>query len=315
LANIVYGSKRTDMKRISYYRPRTASAPKTYQKQQRHKNSFVWLLFFMILAAMVFGYRDLNAAKASAKSRAKAEIVRAITPSEEALMDSKIQAVIDQNPNVETAVSIIDLKAGKTYDYGESSTNYIAASISKLITATLFLHGVEKGDYTLGTDVNGDSAQDQLEQMIVNSDNDSWQAFNDLLGHDALQAWAAQAGIPSYNADDNELSSSDTARLLANLYSQKLLNGPNTKLLLSYMGQAEGIDYVSKSVPVGVTVYQKAGWLDDRIHDATIIDDGKNPYVLVIFTKMDGQYDTALGQQVFQSITEATTTTFIKHHS
>jgi hypothetical protein len=66
------------------------------------------------------------------------------------------------------------------------------------------------------------------------------------------------------------------------------------------------------SIPAGVKVYHKAGWLDDRVHDAAIIDNGKHPYVLVIFTKdISGDYNAAIGHKIYADITKTTTQLFL----
>ncbi len=229
-------------------------------------------------------------------------------------MSQKINEVIARYPGVQIAVSVTDLNTGSSYDYGVSA-GYLAASTAKLLTATLYLQDVENGSHSLQETVGNYTASYQLQQMIEQSDNDAWVAFNGELGHEALQAWATKLGLTSYDADTNILSSKDVALLLTKLYQHKLLNTDHTKLLLSYMQNANETQYIESSVPANVKVYHKAGWLSDRVHDAAIIDDGKNPYVLVIFSKTAGDYDTQAGQDIFHTITDATVTTFIKSKS
>jgi beta-lactamase class A len=289
-----------------------------YQPSSRHtrkrKYSPSRILFFVLALAVAVGYFkfESSAAFTMDKPAAKISYVSPVTEAKVDNMNSAIESVINQYPDMEIAVSMTDLKTGKFYNYGLSDTKYIAASVSKLITATLFLHEAEKGSYTLNTSVNGSTAKYELRQMIVVSDNDAWQAFNGMLGHDALDAWAKQAGMANYIADDNELTTQDVSTLLAALYSGKLLNHTDTQLLLSYMKQADITNYIVASVPQGVNVYHKAGWLDDRIHDAAIIDDGKNPYILVVFTKSQGDYDNTEGLTIFQDITKASLATFVR---
>jgi beta-lactamase class A len=292
-----------------YYQPSTR-----HTRKQKYSASRV--LFFILALAVVVGYFKFESSFAFTGGKqaelAKVSNVSPVTQAKVDNMNSTIESVITQYPDMEIAVSMTDLKTGKTYNYGESNTKYIAASVSKLLTATLFLHDVQQGDYSLNTRINGNTAKYELQQMIVVSDNDAWQAFNDLLGHDVLDAWAKQAGLINYVADDNELTTQDVSTLLVNLFKGKLINKANTQLLLSYMKQADITNYIVSSVPNGINVYHKAGWLDDRVHDAAIIDDGKNPYTLVIFTKQQGNYDTNEGQQVFQDITKASLTTFVQ---
>jgi beta-lactamase class A len=227
-------------------------------------------------------------------------------------MGDDVNAIISAHPEFDTGVAVQDLNSGKTYTYGENQP-YIAASVSKVLTATLYLHEVEQDEASLSDQVGNATAQYQIQQLIENSDNDAWQALNDLLGHDELKAYADQIGLDNYDPDENTLTVDTIATLYGKLYKNELLNKSDTKLLLSYMKNANETEFISASVPDSVTVYHKAGWLDDRIHDAAIIDNGKHPYVLVIFTKaQNGTYDTTVGQQVFTDITKATTKQFLQ---
>lgn len=293
----------------SYYQPdRKPRSNKKYTPSR--------ILFFIMALAIAVGYFKFESSAALTGDK-KADAVKVssvshVTQARVDNMSNTIESVINEYPDMEIAVSMTDLKTGKNYNYGLSNTKYIAASISKLITASLFLHEVEQGRYGLGTSVNGSTAKYELQQMIVVSDNTAWEVFNNILGHAALDAWAKQASMVNYIADDNELTTQDVSTLLVALYKGKLLNQANTKLLLSYMKQADITNYIVGSIPEGVNVYHKAGWLDDRIHDAAIIDDGKNPYTLVIFTKAQGSYDANEGQQIFKDITKSSLDTFIQ---
>ena len=110
------------------------------------------------------------------------------------------------------------------------------------------------------------------------------------------------------------MTATDISSLLTKLHDVKLLNTSNTRLLLSYMKDADSdySQYIVAAVPSGVTVYHKVGWLSDRVHDAAIITDGTHSYVLVIFTKAnDGNYNETAGEQVFHQLTQITDQTFL----
>ncbi len=109
----------------------------------------------------------------------------------------------------------------------------------------------------------------------------------------------------------NTINPKDIAILLQKLYGNKLINEAHTKQLLGYMKEANYTNYIPAVVPEGVTVYHKAGWLNYRVHDSAIIDDGTNSYVLVIFTKMKTGYDSTAGLDVFHKITKASLDVFL----
>lgn len=220
---------------------------------------------------------------------------------DESALSSGVQAVLAENSNLQISVSITDLQTGKTYHYGDAD-NYAAASINKLITATLYLHDVEMGRMTMNDPVGTGIASSQLEKMIVKSDNDAWHSFNTKLSLDALQQYAKSIGLDSYDAINNTISTGDVALLLDKLSRGKLLNNENTSLLLSLLEQANYRNYIVAGIPQGASVYHKVGYLSDRLHDAAIITKDHRAYVLVIFSKSSSSYDFEQGASLMQNI-------------
>ncbi|MEO8863296.1 MAG: serine hydrolase [Candidatus Saccharimonadales bacterium] len=227
------------------------------------------------------------------------------------VMSKRINQVITSNPDMQISVAVIDMSTGNTSNYGDGD-GYLAASVNKILTAVLYMHEVEQGSRDLDTVIDNAPASQHLGLMIEQSNNDAWKTLNNEMGHPALQSWARQIGLSSYDATSNSVAPKDVALLLSNLYQKRLLTPAHTELLLGYMQNTSETKYIENAVPDGVKVYRKSGWLNDRLHDAAIIDNGVRPYVLVIFTRMDGDYDFELGQNVFNTITAATVDTYIK---
>ncbi|HVO86349.1 MAG TPA: serine hydrolase [Candidatus Binatia bacterium] len=280
-----------------------------YQQPRRAGRTFKRLVTLLVLILIAFSvyrltYDNSSRVKALPSDKTTASLTSLSS------MGSKINSIINANPTVDISVSVIDLTNNQSYNYG-LNVPFVAASTSKLITAADFLHQVETGSETLDEQLSGMSASDELRAMIVQSDDNSWQILNDELTDQGLADYASQIGINDFNLDDNTLTSSDIALLLQKLYEGKLLNANDTKLLLSYMKAANYRDYIIPAVPSDVKVYHKAGLLDDRIHDAAIIDNGLHPYVLVIFTNGHGTYDDTKRAQTLQNITKVTVAHFI----
>lgn len=235
-----------------------------------------------------------------------------LSASQEAQMSASIQSAISGNSSMDVGVAIEDLNDGQHYVYGVTDP-FVAASVGKLMTANLYLHDVEMGRYSLNKQLSYGSAKYELQQMIEQSDNQAWEDFNTLLTHTALNSYATSIGISNYDPHQNTLTPNDIALLLGKFYKGQLLNQSDTQLLLSYMQSANETAYIVASVPDGVKVYHKAGWLSDRVNDSAVIDNGKHPYVLVIFSKQkSGSYNAAAGQQLFAAITQASLTAFIQ---
>ncbi len=245
-------------------------------------------------------------------SSSTSALARKPAPINQRQLAAQVNQIIN-NSSMEVGVSIIDLSDNQKYDYGLGDTEYIAASTTKLLSASLFLHDVETGQASLNQSLGSSTAQDEMQKMIVVSDDTAWEDFNSLLGHPALLQYAHNLGMSSYDPDNNYITSDDLALMLAKLYQRQLLNSAHTKLLLSYMAQADYPQYIGGVIPGGTKFYHKIGYLDDRIMDAAIIDNGQHPYVLVIFTKdPSGSYDQQAGQQVFHDITSATLSAFAR---
>lgn len=266
----------------------------------------IFILTF-VLALSAGGYWIYDNPKTLADSKVEAAVQWVI--SEKELDTSYMQAQIESalaGSSLDTSVSITDVKTGKSYHFGDTSA-FKAASITKLLTAAMYLHESEQGKVTLSS-----TAKSQLEQLIVNSDNVVWRSLNTKLTEEGLGNYASQIGINSYDPVQNTITGDDISLLLYKLYSKELLNVENTARLLSYMKQAGYDEYIPAAV-TDATVYHKAGWLADRFNDAAIIDDGEHAYVLIIFSKSyGGSYSTSTGTELFHSITKAANQTMLR---
>jgi beta-lactamase class A len=303
------------MQTYNYYRPSTPIEPVKKRRTGRRIAMLGLVVSAVMIGSHFFGGNSLPLPKTSSDSRkVSASTIEpaGISPTQQAQMASQIIAAITAHPGMDIGVAIEDLNNGRAYHYGLSDP-FIAASVGKLLTATLYLHQVEIGKQSLNKRLSYGTAGYELQQMIEQSDNTAWNDLATRLTHPGLKAYSTQIGLTNYDPWQNTLTADDISLLLAKLYKGELLNTQDTQLLLSYMHDANYDTYIPASVPGGVKVYHKAGWLSDRVHDAAIIDDGKHPYVLVIFTKdTNGKYDSTEGHQIFDSITQASVQAFIQ---
>lgn len=220
-----------------------------------------------------------------------------------------LDQIIKQYP-YDTSVSVIDLNSDKLIQTGDSYP-FIAASTTKLLTALLYMSKAEAGQTSLDSQIGGKSASTQLQLAVNRSDNDAWHKLNDYLGKDSLAAYALSKGVTTYDAKLNTITSNDMALLLAKLYKRELLNEENTKLLMSWMQNTSEERFIPAGVPEGMSLYHKAGYLPERVHDVAIIDNGTAPFVVVIYSKSyTATYDYSKGQKLFRKVTEQVITTF-----
>lgn len=305
---------------VAYRRPYSHAATQVHSVTRKHR--WLWLIAvpvcFMLFDLSSHSSVPFFASIHSFFSQTN-HTVRAVSPLTHIsveTMNHQIESAIAANPGVDITVSCIDLKTHAVYENG-TSDGFEAASIGKFITAAALLHSVEAGRVSLSetldqADDSGDTtASAELQAMVVDSDNSAWQAINDRLGRDNVQSYAASIGLDTYDPSINILSAHDVAVVLQKLYTGVLLNRVDSSLLLHYMAHANEAEFIIPAVPPGVTVYHKAGLLEDRIHDAAIIDNGKAPYILVVMTNGHGTYDTPARQQLIQTVTKATVSYFI----
>lgn len=309
---------RQEFRHNYYYSGAPRKAPVAFpaeppEVQRKPKRAAVWVFVFVTVLMAVIGFKTLLPSlqsKAHGAGLAAIGFVRQ-PPINETPMAAQINQIIN-NSSLEVGVSIVDITNNRHYQYGLGSTDYEAASTTKLLSAALFLHDVEQGQASLKQPLGRSTAQAEMQKMIVVSDDDAWVDFNGLLGHPALLQYARSLGMDSYDPDTNNIDPDDLTLLLAKLYQRKLLNTQHTNLLLAYMTKADYPEYIGGVIPKGVKFYHKIGYLDDRIMDTAIIDNGHRPYALVVFTKDPSGtgYDQTAGLQVFHDITGATLKAF-----
>ncbi len=199
-------------------------------------------------------------------------------------LDKTMAELLAGQSGLNVSVSYKDLTTGRTFHYG-TSNSFVAASVTKLLTASLYLKQVDDGKRSLNDNVAGANAKELLRRLIVVSDNAAWVALDKSLGAGNLESFARENGLKQYKHSNNTLSSDDVLTLLQKIYRGDMLSKSSRDLLLSYMSLANYRQYIVAALASDVTVYHKIGFLEDRVHDAAIVDNGRFPYLLVIFTE------------------------------
>jgi beta-lactamase class A len=194
----------------------------------------------------------------------------------------------------------MDLNSGSLRQYGVE-VPFEAASTAKVLTAVAYYEMVEAGDASLDDPMGSYTAGFQLQEMIQDSDNDSWAL---LVNADDTSAMGV-----SYDVDGNTLTPADMAHVLAELYDGKLLDQEHTQQLLSYMQNTNDEDLIPAALPVGVTVFHKYGLLGGELHDAAILTTATRGVVLVIYTKGNDPTDIPQQTELIHTITAAVTRT------
>lgn len=116
------------------------------------------------------------------------------------------------------------------------------------------------------------------------SDNTAAHVLGVRLGADNVQDYVNSLGMLATNLDNNTTSAKDMGTILGDLYMGKVVNSALKLELLDFMKDTDFEDRLARNIPKSVSVYHKAGDGVGFVHDAGIIDDGKNPFILVVMT-------------------------------
>lgn len=181
------------------------------------------------------------------------------------------------------AVSIYDLNNSDSFGLNEDQL-FPGASVMKVLVGTSFLRGVDQGIYKLSQPLGSATADYQLQQMVNQSNNYSWDFFNNLLGFSLEQQTVTNLGINGIAVNQNKMSTRGTEELLLKLYNGQALTTASRDKLFGYMQNTEDENRISTAIPSGVTFYHKTGYYLGAINDAAIVIHPKNPFILVIFT-------------------------------
>jgi beta-lactamase class A len=276
------------VERYRHYQP-NRQRREVKQKPPRHRGRRI--LFVAIIAIGLYvGFMKLNDSRISsqqseeAKKASSQPVVKQIDQTVWDHINQVVAISVADNPSLDISVSLVDVKTNTARDFGAQET-FAGASTTKVLTAVAYLKQVEEGKKTLDQDISGSTATHHLQQMINQSNNESWSALNRTVGHTELEAYAHSIGMGSYQFSGNTLQTKDEALLLAKLTRGELITKEHRAILYSYMQNTNNEDMIPAVIPENAVVHHKYGELEDRLHDAAIIDYKNRPLVLVIFTK------------------------------
>jgi beta-lactamase class A len=226
-----------------------------------------------------------------------------LTDPDSTVLDTEINGVLAQNSGYQVGVALLDLNSGSLRQYGVE-VPFEAASTAKVLTAVAYYEMVEAGDASLDDPMGAYTAGFQLQEMIQDSDNDSWTLLVNAVGRSRLADDASAMGV-SYDLDGNTLTTADMAHVQAELYEGKLLDQEHTEQLLSYMQNTNDEDLIPAALPAGVTVFHKYGLLGGELHDAAILTTATRGVVLVIYTKGNDLTDVPQRTELIHTIAAA----------
>ena len=254
-------------------------------------------MFVFLTVAVILGYRtggqpvqakaaQVHVAETTAPPERNVDAKTPAPTEKYPTLASDMHAAIAASPSVSAAATLIDLDTGTVYNAGNYTQNYEAASTSKLIAVFDYIHQVELGKTTLARTIQGDTAQDIIQRMIINSDNDAWTKLNTYLTMKQEQSYANSLGLTGtvLQVNNIQFTTGNMAKLLQLLYQGKLMNSQNQALVYGYMAHTTMNKLIPAALPADATIYHKYGQIDGVLHDAAIVQYQGHNFVLVVYT-------------------------------
>ena len=203
--------------------------------------------------------------------------------------DSNLQSAVENFANSHTgnyAVYFQELAGSYKKATYRSTQTFTTASTYKLFVAYSVLLRIESGEWSWSDYIAGQTISDCFDQMISLSDNTCGEAFLDRIGRSAVTNEAHSVGSNDtyFNNDGIDSTATDLAILLIKLQTSQILKNQDSRDKL--INAMKNNVYVL-GIPNGTsgTVADKVGFLFNLLHDASIVYNSKDTYVLVILTE------------------------------
>lgn len=120
---------------------------------------------------------------------------------------------------------------------------------------------------------------------LQKSDNTAAHVLNIRLGEKNIQYYVTALGMGATDQASNETSARNVGYFFEQLYKNKITSPDLTQELLGYMKDSDIEDRIPKYLPKTLAIYHKTGNAIGLMHDGGIIDDNKNPFILVVMAQ------------------------------
>lgn len=275
------------------------------------------ILIFVILAIILFAYVFPQIKQAIfvqeplnpfVSSNAILQTTRIISPlpKQSAPPQNHYQEIFDKYqqkyPDIDISVDLIDLKNNEQYQLNPDNIN-IGASTTKLFTASAFLSELEKGKYTFKDPLGSFNTKFQLEQMINQSNNNSWQLFYSLLTIQKIESYTHSIGSKNFKISDNTLKASDMTNYLKKLYKNQLHSEGNTNYLLSLMKETNEDSFLP-DLPPSYIVYHKNGQLEQVVNEAILAIGKDKTLAIAIYTDGKDKWEYENRSNLFKELVQ-----------
>ncbi|MEC4894495.1 MAG: serine hydrolase [Oscillatoria sp. PMC 1051.18] len=232
-------------------------------------------------------------------------------------LKTQLQVMLQQNPQLQPGVFLVDLDTGAYLNW-EGSTTFSAASTIKVPILVAFFQDVDAGKIRLDETLtltpetiatgSGDmqyqaigtqyTALETATKMITISDNSATNMLIERLGgaialNQRFQEWGLTATAIRNPLPDiegtNTTSPEDLAKILARVNKGELISMRSRDRLLEIMKQTENNTLLPQGLGQGATIAHKTGYIGSMLGDVGIVDmpSGKRYLVAIMVSRPD----------------------------
>lgn len=238
-----------------------------------------------------------------------------------ARLQGDIQAIADAS-GLQVGAYVVDLTTGTRAECA-GSTQFVSASMIKLIIAEAFLNACDEGSFALddtyvlrAEDIVGGTGylagrgvgasvtyRELVHAMISASDNTATNVLIDAIGMDAVNARAKALGLVCTQLNrkmmdleaqaagtENYTCAADIAALLELVYNDEFVSKEASAVMREALEAQTDVDGIRAGLPADVVFAHKTGTLATVRHDGGIVE-GERPFVIVVLCGGDGFYE------------------------
>ena len=217
------------------------------------------------------------------------------------LTEQDLQAIIQEYSDIEVSLSAKIVGKDKSWVINNQREN-IAASTTKLFTASALLDQIEKKKVTFDQSLGSYDVNFQLKQIVNRSNNDSLLLFYNLLGRSSIQSYIHALGSDHFKINGNTLKATDMTNYLEKLAQGELHTQQNTDLLLSLMQKTHEENFIPKDIE-GYELFHKNGQLETVVNEAVIAKGKNQTVVIAIYSEgMNGVWEYKVRQTLFKDL-------------
>ncbi len=202
--------------------------------------------------------------------------------------------------------------------------NYIfPASFAKLPLAMIAMRKVEKGEWTLDSelilmvdDIDSESGSSEyplykypigtrftveelLKQLLVYSDNTAYQILIRNLKEEEFRELLDDTGLQALVSTDGKMSAKEYSRLFRALYVSSFLKRGNSQKILQWLDESTFDDFLSSEVPKEIPFPHKyAERVDLNIYsDSGVVYVEDRPYLITVMIQGDKEFPAAIERE------------------